>query len=174
MHIAGRAANAALLFSLLSATSALAAVDPGDIPLAPGEQAARNCYMHAMDGWNSLMAQNPNDRTRLHASYMSFANCARVSIETGHVMRNGQRMPWRTEYLASTIGATYAQVRLATVTSGKSQCAHYALARDLAQQAMTSETETGIPNPNWEDEWNVMLGALKQGAVACAPSVARR
>lgn len=173
MHIR-RAAICAALALLLFPAYALAMVDPADIPMDNGEQQARACYVRAMSTWNSVMSTTPSDRNRLNASYANFATCAKVSIETGRLTPRGTRVPWRTEYFASTIGAMYAQTRLATITTGSAQCVHYSLARDLVEQALMTENEGGVPNPEWEDQMSLLLGALKQSAGSCGASISRR
>lgn len=173
MHIR-RAAVCAAFALLLFPSYALAMVDPTEIPVDNGEQQARACYMRAMSNWNSVMSTAPSDRSRLFVSYTNFANCAKVSIETGRRTPRGTRVPWRTEYFASTIGAMYAQTRLATITTGAAQCGHYSLARDLVEQAMMTENEGGVPNPEWEDQMSLLLGALKQSAGSCGAAISRR
>jgi hypothetical protein len=164
------AAVAAFFFTVTPHTARAidtAGTDTMSIPVATGEEAARSCYVHAMGQWNSVMASTPTDRTQLSATYNTFANCAKVSINTGKRLPNGQRIPWETDYFASTVGATYAQTQLASITSGNEQCSHLELARSLAQQAMETESETGRPDVQFESFWDTLSQTLKQRLSSC-------
>lgn len=161
---------ATAVFSLLAPAMAFAAPDLQDsngIPVADGEQTARTCYLHAQGFWNKVMASNPRNHNYLNLSYKAFAGCAKVAIDTGKTLPNGQRLPWLTDYFASTVGATYAQLQLASITSAKEKCGHLSLAHDLAEQAMESETGFGEPQPQFESDWQTLTDNVKTQALSC-------
>lgn len=156
-------ATAALLLSMLPA-AALAAlpVDGGNVPVAQGEAPARSCYLDAQQLWNRVIASSPHDHRQLDASYRKFASCAKIAVDTGRVMRSGERLPWMPEYFADTVGATYAQLQLATITANPEHCTHLSQARDLAEQAQETEGEMNTPgNANFESMWQTLQQNVK-------------
>jgi len=156
-------ATAALLLSMLPA-AALAAlpVDASNVPVAPGEAPARSCYVDAQQLWNRVIASSPRDHRQLDASYRKFASCAKIAVDTGRVMRSGERLPWMPEYFADTVGATYAQLQLATITTNHEHCTHLSQARDLAEQAQETEGEMNTPgNANFESMWQTLQQNVK-------------
>lgn len=141
--------------------------DASGVPLAQGEEAARACYMHAMGFWNNVMATRPTNHTYLNTSYMEFAKCAQVAIETGRQLPNGERLPWIADYFASTIGATYAQLQLVAITNPPERCSHVSLAHDLAQQAMATESGFFQPQVDFEQDWQTLTDRLRDQALSC-------
>lgn len=161
---------ATALFSLLLPAFAFAAPpmqDTSGIPVADGEQQARTCYVHAQGFWNNVMANNPRNHNSLNLSYRAFAGCAKVAIETGKTLPNGERLPWLTDYFASTVGATYAQLQLASITGSREKCSHLSLAHDLAEQAMETEGGFGEPQVNFESDWQTLTENVKTQALSC-------
>ncbi|MGZ3503707.1 MAG: hypothetical protein ACXVAW_04005 [Vulcanimicrobiaceae bacterium] len=163
------AAVAALLSFTLE--PARANFEPAPTPVAPGEQAARACYVRAMDFWNSIMAAHPSERGLVDNSYKGFAKCADVSIKTGKFMRDGKRRPWFADYFASTIGATYAQVQLATITTGSERCSHLGLAHDLAVEAMMTEGGFTPATAGFAMNWSGVIDRLKRNSLSCGAKI---
>jgi hypothetical protein len=171
------AATFAALLTLIPAATFAATVDGADgsnVPLAPGEVQARTCYLHAKQLWNSTMASAPRNHGKLDASYRTFADCAKLAVSTGKVIHNGERVPWMPEYFADTVGATYAQLQLASITDNPEHCSHLALARDLADQAQQTEGETPSPgNAEFENMWAILQANVKTQALACGKTASR-
>jgi hypothetical protein len=114
------------------------------------------------------MANAPHDRKQLDTSYQTFASCAKMAIDTGKVLRDGKRRPWLPEYFANTVGATYAQLQLATVTVNPEHCSHLAQAKDLAEQASETEGDMAAPgDANFETMWSALRQNLKLQASSC-------
>lgn len=157
------------LLALLPAT-AIAAPTAGalSIPVSQGEAPARACYLRAQQLWNATMADASRDRKQLDTSYQTFASCAKMAIDTGKVLRNGRRFPWMPEYFANTVGATYAQLQLATVTANPEHCTHLVQAKDLAEQASETEGEMMPPgDANFETMWEALRQNLKSQTSTC-------
>lgn len=166
--VSAMVATAAL--SLLLPALAFAAPpmqDSSGIPVSDGEQTARTCYLHAQGFWNKVMASSPRDHNNLDLSYKAFAGCAKVAIDTGKTLPNGRRLPWLNDYFASTVGATYAQLQLAAITSTREKCSHLVLAHDLAEQAMESESGMGEPQVQFETDWQTLTNNVKAEALSC-------
>lgn len=163
------AALAAFVSLLLPvfASAAPAIEDTSGVPVANGEQAARSCYLNAQGFWNRTMATAPRDRRSLNDSYREFAGCAKIAIVTGKTLPNGERLPWFTDYFASTVGATYAQLQLAAVTKSPEQCRHLSLAHDLAEQAMETESGFTTPQVGFEADWQTLTDNVRQHAMSC-------
>jgi hypothetical protein len=124
--------------------------------------------VRAQQLWNKTMAKTPHDRRQLDDSYQTFASCAKMAIQTGKVLRNGRRLPWMPEYFANTVGATYAQLQLATVTVNPEHCSHLAQAKDLAEQASETAGEMITPgDANFETMWDALQQNLKSQTSAC-------
>lgn len=170
MRVRFLVAAAAALFSL-GLVPALAAVDPPSTPVAPGEQTARTCYLRAMDYWNSVMAQHRSERKFLEGSYKSFARCADLSIKTGKFMRDGKRRPWFADYFASTVGATYAQMQLASVTTGSERCLHLGLAHDLAVEALVTNGGFSPETAGFTMNWSGVVDHLKRNSLSCGSKI---
>lgn len=168
------ATAAALFFALSPSTAFEAPLDDGSgVPVAQGEVQARSCYLHAEQLWNKTMASSPHDHQQLDTSYRTFAGCAKVAVDTGHVLRSGQRVPWMPEYFADTVGATYAQLQLATITKDPEHCTHLTLAQSLAEQASETEGEMSMPgNPDFEKMWGALQQNVKMQAVGCGKGAA--
>lgn len=168
-------AIAALLVSMLPAAAfAALPVDGSNIPVAQGEAPARSCYMQAEQLWNRIMASSPHDRRQLDASYRKFAACAKIAVDTGKVLRSGERLPWMPEYFADTVGATYAQLQLATITTNPEHCTHLSQARDLAEQAIETEGEMDTPgNADFESMWQTLEQNVKTQVAGCGKVSAR-
>ncbi|HKU68586.1 MAG TPA: hypothetical protein VJP85_12485 [Candidatus Baltobacteraceae bacterium] len=165
-------ALAAFVFAFLPARAfAALPADGSDVPVVRGEAPARSCYLRAEELWNRTMAQSPRDHRQLDTSYRTFATCAKVAIDTGRVLRNGQRLPWLPEYFANTVGATYAQLQLATITYNSEHCTHLTQARDLAQQALETEGEMDTPgDATFEQTWDSLRKNLKSQTATCGKS----
>jgi hypothetical protein len=170
MRVRLMAAAVAALFVFLP-KAAPANADLPATPVADGEQTARACYLHAMGFWNSVMAAHPLEPKLLDNSYKGFAKCADVSIKTGKTLRNGKREPWFADYFASTIGATYAQMQLATATSGSERCSHFVLAHDLAVEAMTTGGGFTPPTAQFTMNWAGVIDQLKRNSLSCGAKV---
>jgi len=141
------------------------------VPVARGEAPARSCYVRAQQQWNHTMADSPRDHRQLDSSYRAFAQCAKVAIDTGKVLRNGERVPWLPEYFANTVGATYAQLQLATITFNPERCSHLSQASALARQAGETEGEMDTPgDPNFEQTWDTLQKNLKSQTASCGKS----
>jgi hypothetical protein len=143
--------------------------DSNGIPVADGEQAARTCYVHAMHFWNNVMEKTPRSHKWLDWSYRGFAGCARVAISTAKVLPNGERLPWFIDYFADTVGATYAQLQLAAITTKKEHCSHLSMAHDLAQQAL--ETESSVATPSIaqpQHDWQSLTDSIKAQTLSCS------
>lgn len=120
------------------------------------------------------MARASHDRQQLAASYRTFANCAKLAIQTGKVMRDGERLPWLAEYFANTVGATYAQLQLATITNNPEHCSHLKQAKDLAEQASETAGEmTPAGNPDFEKMWGALQQNVKLQSAACGKMASR-
>lgn len=168
------AAVVSLLLVLLPVAAFAATVSDGSsIPIAQGEQSARACYLRAQQQWNRVMSSTPHDRRQLDGSYRAFAGCAKIAITTGKVTRAGERLPWMPEYFADTVGATYAQLQLATVTGNPERCTHLKQARDLAEQASESEGEMGPGNANFESMWQALQQNVRLQTAGCAKIASR-
>lgn len=164
-------ALASLLFAILPAAAFAAPKDGGSVPIARGEAPARSCYMRAQQQWNRTMTHSPRNHRQLDSSYRAFAQCAKMAIDTGKVLRNGERVPWLAEYFANTVGATYAQLQLATVTYNPEHCTHLSQAKDLAAQAGETEGEMDTPgDANFEQMWDTLQKNLKSQSAACGKS----
>lgn len=164
------AALAALLCLVMPSAAFSAPIDDGsNVPIAQGEAPARACYVQAEQQWNRLMAETPRDRQRLNSIYRAFAGCAKLAIDTGKVLRDGERLPWLPEYFADTVGATYAQLQLATITVNPEHCTHLKAARDLAEQALETEGEMDTPgNANFESMWQTLQQNVRMQTSGCA------
>lgn len=170
-------ALASLLFALLPAAAFAAPMDRSSVPIARGEAPARSCYLRAQQQWNRTMADTPRNHRQLDSSYRAFAQCAKMAIDTGKVLSNGERLPWLPEYFANTVGATYAQLQLATITYNPEHCTHLSQAKDLAAQASETEGEMDTPgDANFEQMWETLQKNLKSQSAACGKSanVSRR
>jgi hypothetical protein len=164
-------ALASLLFALLPAAAFAAPADGTSVPVARGEAPARSCYLRAQQQWNQTMAASPRNHRQLDSSYRAFAQCAKIAIDTGKVLRNGERVPWLPEYFANTVGATYAQLQLATITFNPEHCTHLSQAKDLAAQASETEGEMDTPgDANFEQTWDTLQKNLKSQAATCGRS----
>jgi hypothetical protein len=164
----------AALLMLLPAISAAGTIDDTNVPIAPGEAQARTCYLHAKQLWNSTMAKAPRNHQQLYTSYRTFAGCAKLAIITGKVTHNGERVPWMPEYFADTVGATYAQLQLASITDNAEHCSHLALARDLADQAQQTEGQIDTPgSAQFETMWQMLQANVKTQAIACGKTASR-
>ncbi len=157
----------AAVLALSTLTSALAQEVP---PPDKHEVQARTCFTQAMDYWNAVLANAPRDLRRLNQSYKNFALCAKVAIDTGETLPNGSRIVWGPEYFASTIGALYAQRKLADVDkSGK--CGHLQMVGLLAQQAQETASEHAGAGPyaveSFLDDWDQYVSSVKQQALSC-------
>lgn len=120
------------------------------------------------------MQQSPRDHRQLAASYRAFASCAKIAIDTGKVTRDGERHPWLSEYFANTVGATYAQLQLATITTNPERCAHLQQAKNLAQQASETEGEIDAPgNVDFEQMWQALQHNVKTQSGGCGKMAAR-
>lgn len=120
------------------------------------------------------MASAPHNRQQLDGTYRTFAGCAKIAITTGKVTRAGQRLPWMPEYFADTVGATYAQLQLATVTGNPERCTHLKQARDLAEQATETEGEMDTPgNATFESMWQALQQNVKLQTAGCAKLASR-
>lgn len=168
------AATTALLVGLIPTALFAAPVDDGSgIPVAQGEVQARSCYLRAEQLWNKTMASSPRDHQQLDASYRTFAGCAKIAVDTGHVLRSGQRVPWMPEYFADTVGATYAQLQLATITKDPEHCTHLTLAQTLAEQASETEGEMSTPgSPDFEKMWSALRQNVKMQSAGCGKGAA--
>lgn len=167
-------AAAAALALLLSARLPAQAdpVDPGGgVPIANGEQAARACYQQAQGHWNDVMANAPTNRASVNSTYLGFARCAKIAINTGKQLPSGDRLPWFADYFASTIGATYAQLQLSSITRPPERCSHVVLARDLAQQALETEGSFAPPDVQFESNWQDLTKRLNDQARMCGAKV---
>lgn len=164
------AALAALFCALMPSAAFTAPIDDGtNIPVAQGEAPARSCYMRAEQQWNRIMAESPRDRQRLNSSYRAFAGCAKLAIDTGKVLRGGERLPWMPEYFADTVGATYAQLQLATITINPEHCSHLKTAQSLAEQALETEGEMDTPgDANFESKWQTLAQNVRMQTSGCA------
>jgi hypothetical protein len=160
---------------LITSAAFAAPLDDGsNIPVARGEVSARACYLHAEDRWNRTMQVAPRNRGQLDASYRAFASCAKMAIATGKVTRDGERLPWLPEYFANTVGATYAQLQLAVVTSNSERCSHLRQAHDLAEQASETEGEMAAPgNPDFDKMWQALQHSVKAESAACGKTASR-
>ncbi len=167
------AAVASLLFALMPAAGfAALPADGNDIPIAHGEAPARSCYVRAEQQWNQVMASSPRDHRQLDSTYRAFAACAKLAVNTGKVLRNGQRVPWMPEYFADTVGATYAQLQLAVITSNPEHCTHLSQAQDLAEQASETEGEMDTPgNADFEKTWGTLQQNLKMQTAGCGKAI---
>jgi hypothetical protein len=168
-------ALALLLFALLPVAGFAAPLDDGsNVPVAQGEAPARTCYLHAQQEWNRTMQIAPRDRRQLAASYRTFASCAKIAIVTGKIMRDGQRVPWLPEYFANTVGATYAQLQLATVSASSERCTHLRQAEDLAEQASETEGSMSTPgSPDFEQMWQALQHNVKAQSAGCGKMASR-
>jgi hypothetical protein len=123
-----------------------------------------------MEYWNTVLTNAPRDLKRLNQSYKNFALCAKLAIDTGERLPSGARIVWAPEYFASTIGALYAERKLAEVdTHGK--CAHLELVSELAQQAQETAAEHAGAGPyaveSFLDDWAQYVSTVKQQALSC-------
>jgi hypothetical protein len=159
---------------ILAAVLALSTIAPSlaqDVPPAEkNEIPARTCYAQAMEYWNAVIANAPRDLKRLNQSYKNFATCAKVAIDTGEKLPSGARLVWGPEYFASTIGALYAQRKLAEVDKiGK--CSHLQLVGELAEQAEETASEHAGAGPyaveSFLDDWSQYVAKVKQQALDC-------
>jgi hypothetical protein len=142
--------------------------DSNGVPVAQGEQAARTCYVHAMNFWNNVMAKTPRSHKWLDWSYRGFAGCAKVAIDTAKVLPNGAKIPWFIDYFADTVGATYAQLQLAAISSKKERCSHLSIAHDLAQQALETEGSVGGPSiAQPQSDWQGLTNNIKAQTLTC-------
>jgi hypothetical protein len=168
------AAVAAIFFTIAPAASLAITGDDTDVPVAPGEAQARTCYLHAKELWNTTMASAPRDHRQLDTSYRTFANCAKLAISTGKKTRSGERLPWMADYFADTVGATYAQLQLASITENAEHCSHLVLARDLADQAQQTEGEIDTPgSAQFQSMWQALQTNVKLQASACGKTASR-
>lgn len=159
---------------ILAAVLALSTIAPTlaqDVPPADKhELPARTCYMQAMLYWNAVLANAPRDLKRLNRSYKNFALCAKVAVDTGERLPTGAKQIWAPEYFASTIGALYAQRKLAEVDKPES-CAHLQMVGLLAQQAQDTASGRAGAGPyaveSFMDDWTQYVAAVKQEALSC-------
>lgn len=160
-----------LLLAVVLALSTLAPTLAQEAPPPEKHEVpARNCYMQAMEYWNAVLSNAPRDLKRLNQSYKNFATCAKIAIDTGEKLPTGARLIWGPEYFASTIGALYAQRKLAEVDkSGK--CAHLELVGELAEQAQETASEHAGAGPyaveSFLDDWSQYVSTVKQQALSC-------
>ena len=134
------------------------------------EVQARTCYVQAKEYWNAVLSTAPHDLKRLNQSYKNFAECAKVAIETGETLANGARTIWAPEYFASTIGALYAQRKLAEIDK-PGKCSHLQMVGLLAQQAQETASEHGGPGSSsltlFLGDWDRYVASVKQQALSC-------
>jgi hypothetical protein len=143
--------------------------DSNGIPVVHGEEAARTCYVHAMHFWNNVMAKTPRSHKWLDWSYRGFAGCAKVAIDTAKVLPNGVRLPWFIDYFADTVGATYAQLQLAAITTKREHCTHLSLAHDLAEQVLETESGMGAPSiAQHQADWESLTNSIKAQTSTCS------
>jgi hypothetical protein len=170
------AAVASLLFALMPAAAfAALAADGSEVPIVQGEAPARSCYVRAEHQWNRVMDSSPRDHQQLDSAYRAFAACAKMAVDTGKVLRSGERVPWMPEYFADTVGATYAQLQLAVITSNPEHCTHLSQAQDLAEQASETEGEMDTPgNADFENMWGSLQQNLKMQTAGCGKTISSR
>lgn len=123
-----------------------------------------------MEYWNAVMANAPREVKRLKQSYKNFAACAKIAIDTGERLPNGARIIWGPEYFASTIGALYAQQKLAQVDK-TGRCSHLQLVGELAEQAEETASEHAGAGPyaveSFLDDWSQYVARVKAQALTC-------
>jgi hypothetical protein len=104
----------------------------------------------------------------LNWSYRAFAGCAKIAIATAKILPNGEKIPWFTDYFADTVGATYAQLQLAAITTSKEHCSHLSIAHDLANQALqTGGVASFAPDPRPQSDLQSLSDSIKTQALAC-------
>lgn len=156
----------AAVLALSTIAPALAQVPPPDKHEVP----ARTCYLQAMQYWNAVLTNRPHDLKRLTQAYKNFASCAKIAIDTGERLPTGAREIWGPEYFASTIGALYAQRKLAEEDKTGS-CEHLQMVGMLAKQAQETASEHADAGPyaveSFVDDWTQYVAAVKEQALSC-------
>jgi hypothetical protein len=162
----------AAVLALSTITIALAQ----DIPQPEKHEVrARACYLQAKQYWNAVLSNAPRDLRRLKQSYKKFAACAKVAIETADVSSKGARMVWAPEYFASTIGALYAQRKLAEIDKA-AKCSHLQMVGLLAQQAQETASEhagAAASVSSFIDDWDQYVSSVKEQASSCGVNLMR-
>jgi hypothetical protein len=122
----------------------------------------RRCYYAVEQEWNNAIAVSAGI-PRFQRVYDHFSKCAALAVK---------KSAWQ-EYFADTYGAMFAQIQIAgLMTVPLHKCAHYALAKDLANQALQVEQSANeLGNPEFETQFQDLIQSLKQSAMMCSTTV---